>query len=444
MDRSTRDRVLSMNPWLLDPSMLGVVGTRHTPQDFVPRQIDVAGFDDPARAKLVVGPRQAGKSTFVWSLLRDKEPATLLFLNCEEPLVQLWARSSSAVLADLRAEFPAVTTVFLEEAQQLDEPGLLIKGLVDAHVGLNVFVTGSSAFHLDAKTRESLAGRAIRRRLLPFSLEEVSAHRPPSVPAAASQRRERLLGRQLVFGGFPGPWFADNPPSELAELVEAFVLRDASDRFEVREVEAFRRMLQLAAGQVGQMVNLSEWGSLLGVSATTVSAWLELLEGAWILKRVPPFAGGKRREITGARRVHFFDVGVRNALLGAMQVDVESRQDRGVLAEAWVFGELSKLIPAQWGLFYWRAKGGAEMDFVLVHGDRRIGVEVKAGRRVRISRSTRSFIDAYGPELVCLVGGIDVELRRERIGKTEVVTLPMTLLGAEVLARATAQNIRHP
>ncbi len=443
METDIRQRLLILNPWLERGDRLAAeIGRRvPAPDRFVRRTVSLGSPDD-GRARLVVGPRQAGKSTLAWWSLRDARPHEVLFLNAEEEPVQRWARSAAAMLADLEAELPSVRTVFIDEAQHLDDAGLIVKGLVDARRGLRVLVTGSSAFHLRSRTRETLAGRADRVRLLPLSLGELLEHEPSAVPAVRRARARRMVDRQLVLGSYPGVWFHAEPARLLADLTFALVQRDASDRFRARHLDAFRRLLQLAAGQVGQMVNFSEWASVLGIAAPTVREYVALLEESWILRLLPPFAGGRRREITSAARVHFYDPGLRNSVLGALEPDVARRPDRGALAEAWAFAELCKALPLDWTLHYWRAKGGAEVDFVAAKGERRVGVEVKAGGRLRLGRSGRSFVDAYEPELFILaaldatadagIGGgpVETQHRGTRVVRCALQDLPTVVRDA--------------
>ncbi len=435
MDSVLRTRLLHQNEWLRTPSSLADELSRRLPERFIGRHAKLTGLEDRSKAKLIVGPRQTGKSTLVWSLLEDIAPQELLYLDAEEPTVQAWSRSATQVLADLRAELPTVRTVFIDEAQRLPEAGTFVKGLIDAKRGLNVIVTGSSAFHLQARTRESLAGRAVRSLLLPFSLGELAAQEPTPLPLVVRERAARAYERQQLIGSYPAVWTRPDSERILSDLIEAFVIRDASDRFRIQRPDAFRGLLQLAAGQVGQMVNLSEWAGILGIAASTVREYLHLLEESWILKLLPAFAGGRRREITSAARVHFYDMGIRNMLLGAAGLDLARRPDRGALAEGWVFSELAKTLPQGWLLYYWRAKGGAEMDFVITRGERLIGVEVKAAGRAGLSRSTRSFIDAYTPECVVLAGGLDVEPTETRHGETVIRTIPLYEVAAVVEER---------
>ena len=300
---------------------------------------------------------------------------------------------------DLKGIVTTPSVLFLEEAQHLKEAGLFIKGLVDRRPGFPVIATGSASYHLIARTRESLAGRARRARVFPFSLDEVSAPSHRSLaPALARAQRLDCFERHVRIGGYPAVWQSVEPRLELAELVDAFVIRDASDLFEIQRPEAFRLLLQLAARQVGSAVRLSEWSSLVGVSVPTVSKYLSHMEESHILVQLPLFAGGKRAELTQAPKVYFVDVGLRNWLVGDLGA-LDSRGDRGPALEAWVFSELHKTLPFGTWLGWWRTRGGAEVDFVARNGDLLVGVEVKASqlREPKITRSARSFIDAYSP-----------------------------------------------
>jgi len=432
VDTTLRRRILQQNPWLVDPARFDAEVRRRLPGRFVPRRVDLAGFSDRSRAKLIVGPRQSGKSTLVWSLLAGRPAGQVLYLDGEEPTVQAWSGSAVQFISDVGSGLQGVRTVFIDEAQRLPEAGIFVKGIIDARRDLDVFVTGSSAFHLASRTGESLAGRAVRRVLLPLSVDELADRTTSPNPLVWEEEAARICARQQVYGAYPAVWASADPEPLLFDLVEALVVRDVSDRFRIQRPDVFRRLLQLAAGQIGQMVNLAEWAALLGIAASTVREHLALLEEAWILKLLPAFAGGRRREITSAPRVHYYDLGIRNALLGAFSQDLGVRPDRGALAEGWVFGELAKNVPPSWLVYYWRAKGGAEMDFIVCRGDRLVAVEVKAGGRPTTSRSVRSFIEAYRPACVVLAVGADVAPAEEAVDGTRVRTVPLHGVAAAV------------
>ncbi len=198
------------NPWLEKPEEQQALIASSLPSPFVPRrgQMDL----QPGRAELVVGPRQAGKSTWIREVLSHRaEP--LLLLAAEEPRVRELASSPALALDALRDVLQPSTILLIEEVQHLAEAALFIKGLVDLEPRRRIVVTGSSSFALRARTRESLAGRARRTRLLPFSLEEVAATLSPDlVPAIRELRMAELWERLVVTGGYPDAWLAASSP----------------------------------------------------------------------------------------------------------------------------------------------------------------------------------------------------------------------------------------
>ncbi len=337
--------------------------------------------------------------------------------NCELPVFRGWCSDPRRFAEELLQLVPEPGALFLDEVQHLDEAGLFIKGLVDRGLPCPLLVTGSSSYHLRAKTRESLAGRARRARLFPFTLDEVCQDAAELGPAMRCEIRRERMGRHLVLGGYPAVWLGEEPEDELAHLVQAFLIRDASDLYKIKRPDVFRALLTLAARQVGNLVNLSEWASLLGVSVPTVASYLSIMEESQLLRRVPLFAGGKRAELTATPRVFFLDAGLRNYLVGDL-APFEHRADRGPLLESWLFSELHKSLPFASSILSWRTRSGAEVDLVVRDGEQLVGIEIKAGSlgRPTLSRGARSFIEAYRPRLF-LVANLGLEHRSNVAGR---------------------------
>lgn len=417
------------NAWL-DGADVDAWLRRHLPERYIPRRVRLEADEHVC---LVVGPRQAGKSTLIWATLVDTGAPALL-LNCEDPTIRAWLNSPAAFLADLEGLTPGVPALFFEEVQALPEAGLFLKGLVDRRTNRRIYATGSSAFDLEAQTRESLAGRAHRHLLLPLSLEELMAT-VEAPPILAEHRRREILDDVLVHGSYPAVYHSDAKPQALARLVESFVIRDASDRFRIRNLPAFRKLLRLMASQVGNLCNYAEWASNTGVSGDTVAEYAGLLEETHIIRLVPPFIGGKRAELTKTPKVFFLDNGVRNVLFGGF-APIEQRPDRGALMEGFVFAELCRYTnPLLDSVRHWRSRSGAEVDFVVEHQGRLLAVEVKAGdARRKLTRSARSFIDAYAPEQLLVVNATDAEPRRH--GETLIRYLRPEHLAEQVRAFA--------
>ena len=429
VEAAIRTRIQQMNPWLGDPRAASREARRRMPSELVARaestRVD-AVLDDARHAHLVIGPRQAGKSTLIWHAIA-RRPTELLYLDCDDSLVRAWCEAPTAFGHDLPDWLGPGGLVFLEEAQSLSEAGLFVKGLVDLHLGRRIVVTGSASFHWLAKTRESLAGRASYHHLWPLALGEV-APRGGRLAAAHQRDASAAAARMLVWGGYPEVWTSDEPRAVLDRLVTAFVLRDASDRFRIERPDAMRLLLRLAAGQIGDLVNLSEWASLTRVSAGTVSEYASILEETHVLRRVRPFVGGKRAELTQMPKVFFLDNGLRNAVAGGF-TDLEARADIGKLMENFVFSELHKRWPEPGGVRFWRTRNGAEVDFVVEpRAGELIGVEAKAraDARHRLPRAARSFIEAYQPSRFMIVHR--GEAHETQLGDTEVEWVPLALL----------------
>lgn len=426
MDNHVLSVLMADNPWM-KRGELGPWFREHLPERFIPR---TATLDGAAGAHLVIGPRRAGKSSLVWHWLAHRQEP-VLYINCEEPSLREWLRSPALVAADLRGEVGGVQRIFLEEAQHLESAGLTIKGLVDRLPESVVFVTGSSSFHLEAQTRESLAGRATRQLLLPLSLSEMGAQYGGLPPVVARLQQVELTERTAVFGGYPSVLRGEEPDLELARLVESFVVRDASDRFRIGSISAFKKTMELIASQVGQLCNFSEWSSIVGVGRALVRDYIQILEDTHIVNLVPPYVGGARSELTGMPKIYFLDNGLRNRLFGGF-APLSGRADKGALVENLAFTEIAKSInPLLDTIRFWRSKGGAEVDFIVEHGGQILPIEVKAGESHRnVTRSLRSFIDAYRPPRVLLASVSGAS--QQEVEGTLVQEVPLHELAGEV------------
>lgn len=422
------NRIRQMNPWILHPEKSAEFIDRFLPEEYVYRTAQTSPIRAD-RALLIVGPRQSGKSTMVWRLLGDLAPE-ILFLNMEDPLLRMGCGSPVDFAEFLRENFPDLKALFIDEIQHMDEAGLFVKGIVDARLGIPLLVTGSSSFDLRSRTRESLAGRATRRMLTPFSVTEMLRHAAPKNPMAERQIFQQIFSNQLVFGSYPAVYLAPEHEEKtllLSDLVEAFILRDASDLFRIKRVDAFRKLLPLLAGQIGNLMSYSELASICNIDVGTVNAYIEIMEESHVVKRLRPFAGGKRREITGAPKTFFIDNGIRNQLLNNFSLELALRTDKGQLFENWAFSEIYKKLPMQSSVKFWRSKTRAEVDFVIEHAGTLSGLEVKHSpfKTPKISRSSWSFMEAYDPDRFAVLN-LTLEQEAEIRGRAVSFITPLT------------------
>lgn len=404
MDYHALSTLMIYNPWIEEPKSWNNEIVKHKPEFFgypyVHRFVEKRDtWPHRQKINLVIGPRQSGKSTLIWNSLSKMGPEGLVYINGNESALRTWCASPATVWNDILQIVNRPQVLFFEEVQYIENAALFLKGLVDLGIDAAIFATGSASYHLHDKIRESLAGRAERWLLLPFSLGEWISDGAPWSGALRSKHISEKLPRMLIYGGYPEVCFAEQPESVLNRLVEAFVIRDASDVFRIRFPAKFRKLLSLMATQIGNLVNFSDWSSLCGLDVKTVESYAEILEEGHVIKLVPPYVGGKRAEIISSPKIFFIDNGIRNEVIHQYSA-FEARPDKGALFENWLFTELYKNKSFTDTIHFWRSKAGAEVDFVLQRGNIIEAYEAKAAplNRPTLSRSARSFIQAYEPE----------------------------------------------
>jgi len=127
----------------------------------------------------------------------------------------------------------------------------------------------------------------------------------------------------------------------------------------------------------------------LGVDHKTIRNWLGVLEASYVLTRLPPYYCRFRKRIIKTPKLYFFDTGLACHLLGIQSPDqLDTHPQRGALFENWVFAELFKSIKNKAlaaHIYFWRTHGGQEVDFIIEHGQRIDGIEVKGGMTVHPS-----------------------------------------------------------
>ncbi len=315
----------------------------------------------------VTGPRQSGKTT----LCRAAFPH-LQYVNLEAPDEREFAESDPR---GFLARFG--DGAILDEIQRI--PSLLsyLQVIAD-EIGRNsLFVlTGSEQFRLSDAISQSLAGRTALLRLLPFSLAERRR-------TGASDRIEDIL-----YSGFY-PRIHDRklePRQALGDYFETYVERDVRRIGEIRNLANFRRFVRLCAGRVGQLANLSSIGADAGVSHTTASHWLNVLEASYVIFRLPPFHANIRKRLVKAPKIYFHDVGLASHLIGIEHAgQIATHPLRGPLFENAVVAEALKHRFNQGrrpNLSFFRDSRGLECDLLYGIGHGMGAIEIKSGATV--------------------------------------------------------------
>ncbi|MBU1071548.1 ATP-binding protein [Patescibacteria group bacterium] len=312
----------------------------------------------------VTGPRQSGKTT----LVRDIFPRHR-YVNLE-------------FLADLETikEDPAGFIDSIENGVIIDEiqrfPDLLsyIQVSIDSKYKAGKFIiTGSQNLLLSEKISQSLAGRVGILKLLPLTIDELKE---------AGLLQPTYL-ETILTGFYPGIYDKKRTANiYYSNYLNTYVERDVRNIKNIGDLSAFNRFLQLLAGRVGQLVNLSELGGLIGVNYKTIDSWLSVLEASYVIFKLEPYYKNFGKRIIKSSKVYFTDVGLAAYLLRLDSVnELRNHFSLGGLFENMIIldiykRKLNSLSTSKF--YYFRDSKGVEIDLLIDKGGELLPIEIKA------------------------------------------------------------------
>lgn len=316
----------------------------------------------------VTGPRQSGKSTLIQQLFPDHT-----YLNLEDIELRQFALSDPKGFL-----LSAGKKATIDEVQYAPDLLSYIQVITDRDKIAGQFViSGSQNLLLMQNIAQSLAGRVAIFNLLPFSLEEI--HKSQfALPAY----------EDYIFKGFyPRIYDLDlNPTNWLQDYLRTYVERDVRQILNVGDLGVFRQFLEICAGRIGQLINLSEIGNAIGVSYQTVNKWISVLETSFIVYTLRPYHQNFNKRIVKTPKLYFYDTGLACALLNLRNVDDLNRHfAKGALFENFIINEIYKnqinrnLLPKN---YFWNVSGSYEIDLLLDKGGQLMPIEIKSGRTI--------------------------------------------------------------
>lgn len=353
----------------------------------------------------LVGPRQAGKTTFLKEQLKRLNGSYVLL---DDPDARALFEEDVKKFERQYVEGREVT--LLDEVQYCKDAGRNLKYLADS--GRKIWVTSSSEVILGREVLAYLVGRVSVVRLYPFSLVEFLEARGQKETTA--KILERSVWEHMTYGGYPKACLTQDVELKktiLGDLYETMILKDAARTFSISDIGSLEQFAKYLAVNICRSFSYENASRDLTLSFQTVKKYLNALEKSYLVARAPPYFTNKNKEITKQEKLYFVDTGLRNAV--AKTFDLQD----GMLFENYVFTELLKL-----GLQpkYWRSKAKAEVDFVVEKAGAAIPIEVKLrAEPPRVERSLKSFIQAHSSK-TALVVSYKGEVGKTRINGCEV------------------------
>jgi predicted AAA+ superfamily ATPase len=169
----------------------------------------------------------------------------------------------------------------------------------------------------------------------------------------------------------------------ISSYIQTYVERDVRDLKQITDLTLFQKFIQLCAGRIGQILDLTSIGNDCGISAHTVRSWLSILESCYIVFLLQPHYKNFSKRLIKSPKLYFYDTGIACHLLSIRSPkDLANHYLRGGLFESMILSDLLKqrynagLLP---NLYYWRDKSGLEIDCVLEKGETLIPIEMKSG-----------------------------------------------------------------
>ncbi|MCF6264621.1 MAG: ATP-binding protein [Xanthomonadales bacterium] len=363
---------------------------------FFPRllqpRLETALEDTPV--VLIHGPRQCGKTTLaqVVAELKGYEYLTFDDINLVEA-----ARADPVGFIDRLG-----SKIVLDEVQHVPELFRSIKLAVDTQrIPGQFLLTGSANVLLLPQLSESLAGRIEILPMLPLARCEVETRNAGLLEYLLKRnfniQSEGRLGARLekivTLGGYPEPLMRKNTQRRLRwhqNYIETIVQRDIRELARISNLEAIPRILELAALQSGQLLNMSRIAAPFKLSRPTVAAYFSLLQNVFLLDVLPAWHGNRGKRLIKTPKVHMVDTGLAAALLGANEKSLSgNRKLLGQLLESFVYNELQRqasALDSDLSFYHFRDKDQYEVDIVIEQpGVGLMGIEVKASATVRES-----------------------------------------------------------
>lgn len=362
---------------------------------------------------LILGPRQAGKTTIMLKLGEDlkREKRPFIYLNLDVIEDRQYFQTQHTLLDRVEKTLgkkPAV--VFIDEIHRLENAGLFLKGLYDLKTPYKFVVSGSGSLELKANIIEPMTGRKRIFNCLPLSFGEFSAHKlkvelnqTEKYLAINPLESQRLMVEYLSYGGYPRVVLASIHQEKieiLSEIYQSYLEKDIQLLLGVEKEEAFNSLVRILGSQIGNIVNRAELSSILGLSERTVEKYLFLLEKTFIIALTRPFFRNARKEIRKSPKVYFLDMGFLRLAQGVISL---TPKIEGGLFENACFLRLNELDLREKPHF-WRSISGAEVDFVVSSPQtgESVPIEIKSsfGKKRTLGKSLVSFLDKYKPKKI--------------------------------------------
>jgi predicted AAA+ superfamily ATPase len=361
-------------------------------------------FKAPNQSYFIFGPRGSGKSTF----LKAKYPDAL-YIDLLRPDTQRKYQARPETIIEQVSANPDKEIIIVDEIQKVPEMLSAIHSVIENNRNIRFILTGSSARKLKRSDTDLMAGRVLLKNMHPFLLSELG--------------KEADFNKALQFGLLPIIYMSSDPSSALDTYVSLYIREEVQYEGLVRNIGNFSRFLESISFSHGSVLNISNVARECEVERKVVENYISILEDILLATRLQIFTKRAKRALVAHPKFYLFDTGVFKALRPKGPLDSPHEID-GAGLEGLIFQHLKAWNAYQnnnFEIFFWRSRGGIEVDFILYGEQGLYAIEVKNSNKIRNHdlRSLTEFKSDY-PEsqTILLYRGT------ERLLKNKTLCLP--------------------
>jgi predicted AAA+ superfamily ATPase len=317
----------------------------------------------------LVGPRQVGKTTLAKQIQRAYKSSVYLDLELQRDYVKLDDAETYLQAYENRL-------VIIDEVQRKKDLFPVLRALIDRNrIPGRFLLLGSAGPDLLRNSSETLAGRIAYHELFPLVWREIKG--------------TYILDDLWFRGGFPDPFLNKDYWLEwMNNFSKTYFERDLPNLGFPANPILGERLWAMIAHIHGNLVKYAELGRSLELSIHTIKQYLSFLQGAFLIRIIPPFHSNVKKRLVKSPKIYIRDSGILHYLLGLDEIDqLYGHPKIGASWEGFVLEQIVNALLPNRKVYFYRTHDGAELDLVLTRGDKPVAtVEIKYGSDVRLSR----------------------------------------------------------
>lgn len=355
---------------------------------YIKRDIEekIRSLNEKYACILITGPRQVGKTTVLRAIMDDSRT----YVTLDDMEERALAKRDPAMFLQLHD-----TPIFIDEVQYAPELFSVIKMAIDNGAAPGSFwLTGSQAFRMMELAQESLAGRVAVLHMPSLSQHEVygSGECTPftvDLPALKARKQTHLpadiaaIYERIWNGSMPGLVSGKYTDRDVfySSYVQAYIDRDVTEQIQLTDKLLFRDFIRAAACRAGQMLNIHDIASDVGVSNDTAKRWLQVLEKSDIIFLLRPYSNNLLKRTVQTPKMYFFDTGLVAYFTRYSSPEILANGAiNGAILENYVVAEIRKTYMncgKECLMWYYRDKDSNEIDLVIESDGELHPLEVK-------------------------------------------------------------------